>query len=142
MALEEQKGFSDKIEQKNRIRRLLKSFFKDRDCVTMVRPLTNEDNLQVLDKLELDELRAEFVEQIMEVRKKVLGRIKPKTLKGTHLNGKILIDLAHTYVEAINQGAVPNIENAWTNISREQSLKAMNVVLHELKQHVEENIVN
>ena len=29
-ALEEQKGFSDKIEEKNRIRRLLKSFFKER----------------------------------------------------------------------------------------------------------------
>lgn len=29
-ALEEQKGFSDKIEEKNRIRRLLKTFFKER----------------------------------------------------------------------------------------------------------------
>lgn len=29
-ALEEQSGFSDKIEEKNRIRRLLKSFFKER----------------------------------------------------------------------------------------------------------------
>lgn len=69
----------------------------------------------------------------MEVRKKVLGRIKPKTLNGTVISGKILIELAHTYVDAINKGAVPNIENAWTNISREQSLKAMNTVLHELK---------
>jgi len=29
-ALEEQKGFSDQIEDKNRIRRLLKSYFKER----------------------------------------------------------------------------------------------------------------
>lgn len=29
-ALEEQKGFSDKIEEKNRIRRMLKTFFKER----------------------------------------------------------------------------------------------------------------
>jgi hypothetical protein len=47
-ALESQKGFSDAVEQKNRIRRLLKSFFKDRDCCTMIRPLTNEDELQNL----------------------------------------------------------------------------------------------
>jgi len=40
MALANQKGFSDGVEQKNRIRRLLKSFFKERDCCTMVRPLT------------------------------------------------------------------------------------------------------
>lgn len=44
-ALSNQKGFSDSVEQKNRIRRLLKSFFTDRDCVTMIRPLTNEDQL-------------------------------------------------------------------------------------------------
>jgi hypothetical protein len=44
-ALSNQKGFSDSVEQKNRIRRLLKSFFTDRDCVTMIRPLTNEAKL-------------------------------------------------------------------------------------------------
>jgi hypothetical protein len=44
-ALEIQKGFSDQVEQKNRIRRLLKSFFRERDCSTVIRPLTNEENL-------------------------------------------------------------------------------------------------
>ncbi len=39
-ALTSQKGFSDGVEQKNRIRRLLKSFFRERDCTTMIRPLT------------------------------------------------------------------------------------------------------
>jgi hypothetical protein len=61
-ALDCQKGFSDAVEQKNRIRRLLKSFFKDRDCCTMIRPLTNEDELQNLCAMELDDLRADFVE--------------------------------------------------------------------------------
>lgn len=44
-ALQTQKGFSDSVEQKNRIRRLLKTFFVDRDCVTMIRPLTDEEQL-------------------------------------------------------------------------------------------------
>mmetsp|Transcript_960 Transcript_960/g.873 ORF Transcript_960/g.873 Transcript_960/m.873 type:complete len:256 (+) Transcript_960:71-838(+) len=44
-ALAPQKGFSDGVEQKNRIRRLLTSFFRERDCFTLVRPLTNEENL-------------------------------------------------------------------------------------------------
>ncbi len=47
-ALEAQKGFSDSIEQKNRIRRLLKSFFKERDCCTMIRPTIGEETLQNL----------------------------------------------------------------------------------------------
>ncbi len=44
-ALASQKGFSEQVESKNRIRRLLKTFFKDRDCCTMIRPLTKEDEL-------------------------------------------------------------------------------------------------
>ena len=46
-ALHPQKGFSDNVENKNRIRRLMKTFFKDRDCTTIVRPTTDEDKLQV-----------------------------------------------------------------------------------------------
>jgi hypothetical protein len=37
-ALELQKGNSDSIENKNKIRRLFKRFFQDRDCITMIRP--------------------------------------------------------------------------------------------------------
>lgn len=47
-ALQEQKGNSDAIENKNRIRRMIVSFFKDRDCFTMVRPTENEKDLQKL----------------------------------------------------------------------------------------------
>jgi hypothetical protein len=61
-ALECQKGFSDSVEQKNRIRRMLKSFFRDRDCTVMIRPLTNEANLQNLPDMDLEELRGDFVE--------------------------------------------------------------------------------
>ena len=41
---------------------MLKSFFKERDCCTMIRPLTKEENLQSLEKMDLEELRPEFVE--------------------------------------------------------------------------------
>jgi hypothetical protein len=44
-AMQIQKGFSDEVEQKNRIRRLLSTFFKERDCITLVRPLVKEENL-------------------------------------------------------------------------------------------------
>lgn len=61
-ALASQKGFSDSVEQKNRIRRLLKSFFTERDCVTMIRPLTDEGGLQALATKPMSDLRPEFVE--------------------------------------------------------------------------------
>ena len=40
----------------------MKSFFMERDCVTMIRPLTNEERLQNLIKIPMDELRGEFVD--------------------------------------------------------------------------------
>ena len=45
-SLKEQKGVSDAVENKNRIRRLIKHFFKDRDCQTLVRPVEDERELQ------------------------------------------------------------------------------------------------
>ena len=44
-ALELQKGLSDQVEQKNRIRRQLKMFFRERDCWTLVRPSESEKDL-------------------------------------------------------------------------------------------------
>jgi hypothetical protein len=63
-ALEIQKGSSDAIENKNKIRRLLKSFFQDRDCELMVRPTEREKDLQRLDEIDNTNLRPEFVAQV------------------------------------------------------------------------------
>jgi hypothetical protein len=53
---------SEAVESKNRIRRMLTSFFKQRDCCTMIRPLTNEGQLQNLAEMDMSELRPEFVD--------------------------------------------------------------------------------
>lgn len=38
-SLSDQRGSSDNIQNKNRIRRLLRQFFQDRDCCLLVRPV-------------------------------------------------------------------------------------------------------
>lgn len=124
-ALGSQKGFSESVEQKNRIRRLLKSFFKDRDCCTMIRPLTKEDQLQNLAEMDLESLRPEFVEQVGTLRRKVINRMRPKTINGRKLNGLMLFNLAQSYVDAINRGAVPSIESSWSYICKNECLKAI-----------------
>lgn len=81
-SLTPQKGFSDEIEEKNRIRRLIQTFFKERDCFTMIRPLTDEENLHVLDQTDIEKLRPEFIEQVLDLRKRVFSGARPKTLRG------------------------------------------------------------
>ena len=139
-ALANQKGFSDSIEQKNRIRRLLKSFFTDRDAVTMIRPLTNEARLQDLINIDMDQLRPEFVEQVHILRRKVLHRIKPKKLNGKCLNGAMFWNLMKSYVDSINKGAIPSIESSWAYICKNECLKAQEDAFELYRKNIAEEL--
>lgn len=90
----------------------------------MIRPLTNEDKLQNLINIPMEELRGEFVEQVLILRRKVLQRIKPKKINGRTLNGAMFWNLMKSYVDAINKGAIPSIESSWAYICKNECLKA------------------
>ena len=122
-ALQMHKGITDEIDQKNRIRRLIKEFFRDRDCFTLVRPLTEENELQSLERRPFSEMRQEFVSQSYELREMLFTQDKIKKIKGKEISGEILAGLLSSYVETINTGNVPNIENAWTYICKSQNIK-------------------
>lgn len=44
-------------------------------------------------------------------------------MKGKKLDGPMYLCLLNSYVGAINKGAVPNIENAWSYMCKQQCLK-------------------
>jgi len=75
--------------------------------------------------MELEELRADFVEQVMQLRRKVINKVKPKIINGKKLSGPMMATLAQSYVTAINNGAVPNIESAWNYICKSECHKAI-----------------
>ena len=133
-ALQPQKGFTDEVEQKNRIRRLIQTFFRERDCFTMVRPLTSEEELQSLERKELRDLRPEFIEQVTDLRKRVFKQSRIKMLNGKQLTGEMLSGLLKNYISAINEGAVPNIENAWTYICKSHCHKLMEACFKEYEE--------
>lgn len=97
-SLETQEGFSREIQERNKIRKNLTSFFRNRDCVTLIRPLDEEDKLQVcsgftngylesdwrftfefchfyqsMDSLRVEDLRPEFQEQLKELKSKLFN---------------------------------------------------------------------
>ena len=80
-------------DQKNKIRKLIKSYFRDRDCHTLIRPLTGEELLQNLENIPFENLRPEFVNSVYKLRSKVLSRVKPKSLKGNNLNGEMFVNI-------------------------------------------------
>ena len=127
---------------KNKIRKLIKAYFKDRDCFTMVRPLTNENQLQNLEDLAPDKLRPEFLEQIIGLRKKVLGRVKVKTLNGKPLTGEMYLNLVKGLIGALNSGNVPNIENTWISMCKVESNRAYEEAEQIYENYLVENLEN
>ena len=123
-SLELQQGTSEVIKNKNQIRKMVKEYFPNRDCVTLVRPLLEEGNLQNLEKINSSKLRKEFIEQVNYLRKTVLNSINPKKLNGQELSGEMFINLLHSYVDMINEGAVPVIQTAWVYMRQNQAINA------------------
>ena len=135
-------GTKNLQDPKNKIRKLIKAYFKDRDCFTMVRPLTNENKLQNLEDLPPEQLRPEFLEQIIGLRKKVLGRVKVKTLNGKPLNGEMYLNLIKGLIGALNSGNVPNIENTWLSMCKVESYKAFEEAEQIYENYLKENLDN
>ena len=124
-ALMEQKGHRQSIEEKNLVRKMIKTYFIERDCFPLVRPVENENDLQNLMNLPENKIRPEFIKQSAMLRNKIYMKIKPKTFNGKILSGPMLVDLLESVVNAINEGAIPVIENSWNYIASNELLKGI-----------------
>jgi hypothetical protein len=120
-----QEGFSSDAQSRNRIRRVLTSYFRERDCFTLVRPLEDESQLQRVDALPESALRSEFRLQLQHLRARILGSaadsgglLRPKTMHGQCVTGRMLGGLAQAYVDSINHKAVPTLGSAWGDVTR------------------------
>jgi len=63
-------------------------------------------------------LRPDFVEGISKLRHKLINKIKPKRVNGENVNGAMLCELAANYIEVLNSGEIPVIENIWTCVQK------------------------
>jgi len=88
--------------------------------------------------MEIDQLRAEFVEQVMNLRRKILNNCPVKQVYGHSMDGETWVSLLGMYVNAINSGTVPNIESAWTQICRNKAQAALSAVVDQFEKEVVE----
>jgi hypothetical protein len=105
IALKSQPGFSPQIQEKNKIKNLLKKYFPKRECYCIVRPADEERNLQTLN-LGGPGVRDKFAKQFRELYKIIYKSIKIKTINGVMLNTQSFIKIIQNYVEAVNDGEV------------------------------------
>lgn len=106
----------------------------------MVKPLIHEEKLQALDKVPFEELRPEFIEQVIALRKRVMGKLKPKLMKNVALTGEAYLTTVRCYVDAINNGAVPNIQSAWDYMCMEQNIRRVDECRQQFEIYVKDNV--
>ena len=132
-SLELQKGMSDIIEKKNKVRRMFTHYFPDRDCVTLPRPIEGEEDLGRLNEIEDHMIRKEFVDQLHALKTKILKKCCPKNIiidsktKQTKpiIGGTMFQSLCNSFLEVINEGKICKIENIWSMVSSNEAQKSL-----------------
>jgi hypothetical protein len=104
-ALKEQTGYSKEIMERNKIRTLLKSYFKERHCFTIVRPAHDEKDLQSLSS-NVTKTRGIFEQQLQEARTLLFNTMKAKAIGEAPMTGKAYLTFIQTIITALNEGAV------------------------------------
>lgn len=126
-ALKDEDGLSEEAEARNVTRRLLRTFFPERDCVCMFRPVADEKALANLPNVPYEDLRVEFRTSLELLKRKVDDATtrRSKALYGKALNGSMFVSLAGAYVEALNSGATPTIASAWDRVVAQETEAAL-----------------
>ncbi|CAN6237960.1 unnamed protein product [Urochloa humidicola] len=124
IALRPLEGRGKDTSSKNEIRESIRSLFPDRECFTLVRPLNNENELQRLDQIPLEKLRPEFQAGLDELTRFIFERTRPKQVAGTIMTGPVLAGVTQSFLDALNNGAVPTISSSWQSVEEAECRRA------------------
>jgi hypothetical protein len=100
------------LSKRNETRRLIKYFFKERDCKTLIRPVADDKKLRNIDNVPEEEIRPEFLKQVRDLISFIFKGIKPKVVQGTHMNGEMYINLVKSYLKALNSNCLPDVKSS------------------------------
>ena len=123
------KNILEEINKKNEIRKIIKLFFKERDCYTLIRPVHDEKKLKIIDQIPQEQLRPEFLSQMNLLVQKIFDNIRPKNINGGYMNGPMFLNLAKMYINSLNSDELPNINTSWKIVIDSQLKSAYNTGL-------------
>lgn len=116
-------------EDSKKIKKSIMAYFPNRECLTLVQPVDDEEELQKLNELPDQCLRREFMEGVNTLRNKIMINTGPKLYEGKPITGYSISVMVDSYVQAFNSGKVPNIKNAWQQIAEDEGAAAFNKAL-------------
>ncbi|XP_060058004.1 guanylate-binding protein 6-like isoform X2 [Erinaceus europaeus] len=119
-------GKNPKIQISNQPRECIRHFFPKRKCFVFDRPTHDKELLAHIEKVSEDQLDPTFLKQTNKFCSFVFNNARTKTLReGIMVTGNRLSTLVVTYVDAINSGSVPCLENAVATLAQIENAAAV-----------------
>ncbi|XP_075799466.1 guanylate-binding protein 6-like isoform X1 [Microtus pennsylvanicus] len=119
-------GDNPRIQASNLSRECIRRFFPKRKCFVFDQPTHDKVLLRKLDTISEDQLDSMFLEQTSAFVSYIFTHGKIKTLReGIRVTGNRLGTLVTTYVDAINSGVVPCLDDAVTTLAQRENSAAV-----------------
>ncbi|XP_012320235.2 guanylate-binding protein 7 [Aotus nancymaae] len=119
-------GKNPQIQNSNKPREWIRHFFPKRKCFVFDQPTNDKKLLLHVEEVPEDQLDSDFQVQSENFCSYILTHAKTKTLReGILVTGNRLGMLVETYLDAINSGVVPCLENAVTTLAQRENSAAV-----------------
>ncbi|XP_008072381.1 guanylate-binding protein 6-like [Carlito syrichta] len=129
------------VQKSNLPKECIRNFFPKRKCFVFDRPTHDKNLLANIEKLSESQLNPEFKEQSDNFCFYVFTHARTKTLSGGFtVTGNLLGSLVVTYMDAINSGAVPCLENAVTTLALLESSAAVQAAADHYSQQMAQRV--
>nr|XP_003478973.1 guanylate-binding protein 5 [Cavia porcellus] len=139
-SLKLKEGSNERIQHFNLPRLCIRKFFPRKKCFIFESP-AHKKQLSQLEMLHDDELYPEFVQQVAEFCSYIFNHSAAKTLPGgIKVDGPRLQSLAQTYVNAINNGDLPCMENSVLALVQTENLAAVQKALAHYDQQMGQKV--
>ena len=82
----------------------------------IIRPVEQEEDLHRLNEIRFDQLKPNFRNKFLNLKRKVYEESKIKRIGNKKINGPILVNLLIQFINSLNSKIIPNINTAIENI--------------------------
>uniref|UniRef100_A0A6B2KW57 GB1/RHD3-type G domain-containing protein n=1 Tax=Arcella intermedia TaxID=1963864 RepID=A0A6B2KW57_9EUKA len=140
---EEMLGFLDRNEK-----RQLQNSFVDYTCFPLPRPVETEAMLKEVERLEWEDLRAEFREEYVVLERQIFSKVSNvRKMLGQNLTGELIGSLLEKYVSALSEKGIitdltqlPTQQQMISKLSGERAVKAALEEYHKVMQPLMEKL--
>lgn len=111
---------------KNKARKLIKTYFSSRTCLSFCRPADNESSLQKIESD--DQIKPEFKGEVNDLMQLLIMAATPKTANKCYMTGRVFFNFVEALIEALNMGEVPMLSTSVERLlTAEAQMKAQKI---------------